>query len=269
MDKKVTDKIREILTPKDLKVFEAAIEAMVSERVALAEEELKNKYDQIAEEYVQKKVAENLETEKAKLVEEYDVKLQNLEKKIVTKLDSFLDHVITEQISDEALEKIAINEVAFPVIEGIKKVFVENYIELDSDGSKAIQESEKAKKTLEEQLSEQIAKNMELEERLEKTACFLLISEKTDGLSRTQKARVVKMFKDKAFDEVKDKIDTFIEMVKETPKKTEEVSESKKEERKTIDQVITEGDHIAEQKTTIEETEELVPSYADAANRYL
>ena len=269
MSKKVTDKIKEILTPKDLKVFEAAVDNMVSERVAMAEEELKSKYDQIAEEYVQKKVVEDLEAEKAKLVEEYDVKLQNLEKKIVTKLDSFLDHVITEQISDEALNKIAINEVAFPVIEGIKKVFNENYLELDSDGSRVVKEAEKMSKDLEEQLSEQISKNMELEERLEKTASYLLISEKTEGLTRTQKSRVVKMFKDKSFDEVKDKIGTFIEMVKETPVKKEEVKESVASKRKTIDSIISEGDHIAQEKLVINETEDVQPTFAGQANRFL
>ena len=171
--KKITDKIKDILTPKDLQIFEAAVESMVKEKVALAEEEMKTKYDTIAEEYVSKQVAERLETEKAQIVEDYDLKLESLEKKIVTKLDSFLDHVIAEQISDETLEKIALNEVALPVINGIKKIFSENYVELDTDGSKLIEEAQKAKTDIEKQLSESLQKNMELEERLEKTATYL------------------------------------------------------------------------------------------------
>lgn len=267
MSKKITDKIREILTPKDLEIFESAIETMVKEKVALAEEELKTKYDDLAEKYVAKTVSEKLESEKAKLVEEYDTKLESLEKKIVTKLDSFLDHVISEQISDETLEKIALNEVSLPVIDGIKKVFSENHIELQSEGTKMIEEAQKAKTDLEKQLSESIAKNMELEERLEKTATYLLISEKTEGLTDTQKKRVVKMFKDKSFDEVKDKIDTFVEMVKETvEKKEEKVEEST--EHKTVDAVITEEDHIEEPKKKVV-TEEKEFTYTETANRYL
>lgn len=267
MSKKITDKIKEILTPKDLKIFEDAIESMVQEKVQLAEEELKNKYDKIAEDYVSKKVVEELDGEKAKLVEDYDAKLNALEKKVVTKLDSFLDHVITEQISDENLEKIALNEVALPVIEGIKKVFTENYVELESEGSKLIESATAEKETLEAQLSESIAKNMELEERLEKTASYLLISEKTDGLAETQKKRVVEMFKGKAFDEIKEKIDTFVEMVKETSKTKRVVKETK--EHKTVDTVITEDDHIKEEKKTVLTEDDAAPSVSEVANNYL
>ena len=97
MSKKITDKIKEMLTPEDLKVFEAAIEKMVDTRVKLKEEEIKSKYDELAEEYVSKKVSEELETAKATLIEDYDEKLKNIEQKVVTKLGSFLDHVIVEQ----------------------------------------------------------------------------------------------------------------------------------------------------------------------------
>jgi hypothetical protein len=269
-DKKITDKIKESLTPEDMKVFEGAIESMISEKVAerveLAEEEMKNKYDTIAEEYVTKTIAEQMETEKTKLVEEYDTKIIDLEKKIVTKLDSFLEHVITEQISDSMIEKIALNEVLLPVVEGVKKVFLENNIELDSEGQKVVAEKTKAIEELEKNLSESIAKNMELEERLEKTATFLLISEKTEGLVETQKTRVLKMFKDKSFDEVKEKIDTFIEMVKESTDK--KVVEEKTEEKPII---TDETDVIKEEKKVVPNTDTIVEQYDEvkASERYL
>jgi hypothetical protein len=269
-DKKITDKIKESLTPEDMKVFEGAIESMISEKVAervkLAEEEMKNKYDSIAEEYVTKTVSEQLETEKTKLVEEYDTKIVDLEKKIVTKLDSFLEHVITEQISDSMIEKIALNEVLLPVVEGVKKVFFENNIDLDSEGEKIVSEKTKAIEELEKNLSESIAKNMELEERLEKTATFLLISEKTDSMTDTQKSRVLKMFKDKSFDEVKEKIDTFVEMVKESSDK--KVNESKTE-KKTI--IAEQSDVIKEEKKIVPDTDAIVEQYdqVKASNYYL
>ena len=112
MSKKITDKIKEMLTPEDLKVFEAAIEKMVATRVGLIEEEIKNKYDALAEEYVAKKVAEESEKSKASLIEEYDAKLKNIEQKVVTKLGSFLDHVIVEQISDDTITKLEIGRAS-------------------------------------------------------------------------------------------------------------------------------------------------------------
>lgn len=264
MSKKITEKIKEMLTPEDLKVFEAAIDKMIATRVDLKEEEIKAKYDELAEEYVNKKVAEELESSKAALIEEYDGKLKNIEQKVVTKLGSFLDHVIVEQISEEAIEKLAINEIAMPVVEQIKKVFATNYVELDSDGSALLKQEQQKSAKLESELSESHAKNMESEERLEKAATMLLISEKTEGLTKTQKQRVTKMFKAKRFEDVKENIDTFLEIVKESvaPKAKNEGDKG------TIDEIITEEDNLSEQKPVINEDKEEF-TFAERANRYM
>lgn len=259
MAKKITDKIKEILTPEDLKAFESAVETMVSEKVntqvktkvALIEEEMKNKYDKIAEEYVQKTVAEELEKEKSSLIETYDSKLNNLEKKIVSKLDTFLEHVITENISDDMLEKVAINETLSPVVDGIKKVLSENHIEYEAEGQKVLSDLKESVEQKDKQLSEQIQKNIELEERLEKTATFMLISEKTVGLTTTQKQRVTDMFKNKSFDEVEESIDNFVDIVKENYNPIK--NEKKVVEEKVIDKIVSDKDVIEEEKKVIKE----------------
>jgi len=263
MSKKITDKIKEMLTPEDLKVFEAAIEKMVATRVDLKEEELKNKYDALAEEYVAKKVAEESEASKAALIEEYDAKLKNIEQKVVTKLGSFLDHVIVEQISDDTITKLAINEIAMPVVEQIKKVFGQNYIELDSDGSALLKQEQQRVAKLESELSDAHSKLMEAEDRLEKSATFLLISEKTKGLTESQIQRVTKMFKSKKFDEVKDAIDEFIGMIKES-----NTPASSNESKGTMEEIIAEDDHIEESRPSVNEDREEF-TFADRANRYL
>jgi len=264
MSKNITEKLKEMLTPGDLKVLESAIEKMIGQRVSLREEELKTKYDELAEEYVAKKISEGLDTAKAELIEEYDGKLKNIEQRVVTKLGSFLDHVISEQISDEAIEKLAINEVAMPVVQQIKKIFGTNYIELDTDGSSMIKAEQKKSAALKSELSEAYAKIVESEERLEKASTFLLISEKTEGLARSQKQRVANMFKSKKFDDTKENIDTFVDMVKESA--TPKVKTSTR--RNTIDAVISEDDHIPESKASMnEEREEF--TFAERANRYM
>lgn len=272
MNKKITEKIKEILNPDDLKVFEEALDNLVAEKVkagtAVLQEEYKTKIDKIAEEYCQKRITEEVEKKTAELVESYDEKLVNLEKKVVSKLDSFLEHVITEQISDATLEKIAINETMLPVVESIKKVLKENFIEVEAEGTELIKEAQNKQITLEKKVSELIEKNMELEERLEKTATYLMISEKTDGLTNSQKNRVVKMFKDKHFDEVQEKIETFVELIKEgEEKKVEEVKKTVRKEPKTIDSVITESDTIKEDKKVIKEEKE--STFADFAQRFM
>jgi len=259
---KITEKLKELLAPEDLKVFEAAIEKLIAQKVSLKEEEIKAKYDELAEEYVQKKLAEDTEALKASLFEEYDGKIKQIEKKVITKLGSFLDHVIVEQITDATIEKLAINEIALPVVEGIKKVFSSNYVELDSDGSAMVKAEQKKRLEAEKALSSANEKIMESEERLEKSATFLLISEATQGLTNTQKARVSKMFKNKRFDDVKENIETFVEMVKES-------AEPKAKTGKGImDEIITEADTIVEEKTVISEGEDN-ETFATRANRYM
>lgn len=270
MSKKITQKIKKLLTQEDLKVFESAIDAMVTDQVnkqvkekvgniaTLKEEELKKKYDNIVEKYVIEEVEKRIGDEKAKLIENYDKKLKNLEEKVVAKLDSFLEHVIIEQISDEMLEKIAINETLLPVVNNIKDVFMKNHIELDSQGEKMVKELTESKEKTETELSESIAKNMELEERLEKSAIFLMISEKTAGLKNTDKKRVVEMFKDKKFNEVEKKIDDFVTLIKEGKEKKIKIDEKvEKSKKKNTDNVISENDGLEETKKTVINDEEI------------
>ena len=273
----ITDKIKEILSEEDLKVFEEALEKMINEKVgekvSLKEEELKQKYEEISEKYVTEEVEKRLTEAKVKLVEDYDSKLTNLEKKVVSKLDSFFDHVIAEQISDQMIEKIAINEALLPVVDGIKKVYSENFIELNSDSSKKIAEAKSKIQKLEKQLSESMAKLMQSEERLEKTATYLLISEKTEGMLPSEKEKVVKLFKDKHFTEVKEKIDTFVGMLKESTKSTPKVEYKKVQKKKILDESVDVNDNVdpkkvVEQPKVVKEEVE-VNSTTKIANRYM
>ena len=281
----VTKKIEEILSPADLKSFEEGIERMitnrvekgVAEKVAVMETELKQKYDIISEQYVEKKLVTELEKKSAELVAENDQKIADLEKKVVSRLGSFLDRVVTENISDAILEKVAINEVALPILEKVRAVFTEGYVEINSDSQKKIDEATvKADKT-EKQLSESISKNMVLEERLEKLAVFLMISERTQGLEPALKKQVVEEFKTRQFDEVDAKIDGFVKLIKEAEEsKTQKLEEKtaaapapkKSPVKKTITEMTSSRDGIAPVKPIVEK-EESDFSILDAASNYM
>jgi len=224
MSKNITQKIRELLTPEDLKLFESAVDGMIEEKteaklsdlIQLKEDELKTKYEGLAEEYVSAEVSKRLTEEKANLVESYDKKLSLLEQKVVTKLDSYLDHVISEQISDEMLEKVAINETLQPVVEGIRAVFSDNHLKLNSKAQATIDSLTSGMSEVKGELSESIEKTIQLETKLEQSAVYLLISEKTNGLKKSDKQKVVEMFKTKEFDEVEKNIDNYLQLIKES-----------------------------------------------------
>ncbi len=222
MSKNITQKIRDLLTDEDLKTFESAVDNMVSERVQaklskmieLKEDELKSKYESIAEQYVNKVVAEKLTTEKANLVEGYDEKLALLETKVTTNLNSFLDTVIEKQISDTMLEKVAVNETLQPVVEGIRSVFTDNHLKLNSKAQATIDSLTSDVASAKGELSESIEQRMSIEGKLQQSAVYLLISEKTSGFKTSDRQKVLSMFKAKAFNEVNESIDDYIDTIK-------------------------------------------------------
>lgn len=286
MSKNITQKIRGLLTPEDLKVFESAVDGMINDKVQeklsqlieLKEQELKAKYEALAEKYVNK-VSDERKAEldeenvkwKAGILEGYDDKLALLEQRIVTKLDSYLDHVISEQISDEMLEKIAINETLAPVVEGIREVFSENHLKVDSKAQKAINSLKAELAESRDELSEAIDKRMVLEGKLEESAVYLLISEKTSGLKRSDKQKVVEMFKGKEFDEVEGTIDNYITLIKESDKPTKKKVVKKSVKEKV--QAVNEGAVVDVEKEPVKAVEEEPiaeeTTISDIANKYL
>lgn len=278
MSKKITDKIKEILSAEDLKIFEGAIESMINDRVtngvaektALLEDEIKSKYDQISEQYVAAKLTEETEKIKASLVASYDKKLAKLEETVVTQLDSFLDKVIVESVSDEMLEKIAINEATYPILEKIRGVLTESGVDLTQKQQPKADENvsklEEQVKNVSAQLSESIAKNVVLQERLEKAGVFLLISEKTKGFTDSQTKKVINEFKDSSFEDAESKIDGFVSLIKESvavaPKATPRVEKKK----------ILESVGLPAKKTTVVESVEEIPAQrtmVDMASEYM
>ena len=249
MENKITDKIKEVLTPEDLKLFEGSMSKLVSDAVALRESEIKAEYDDLSEKYCAKRIAEETEAVKSTLIEEYDTKLENLEQKVVARLTSFIDHLVTENAVEETIEKIAISEVASPIVDKIRKVYAEHFISLDTEGSTQIKESVETVKKLQKQLSEAISDKMNLQEKVDKTAGYLLISEKVGGLNESHKERVVKMFKDKKFEEISEQIDNFIGLIKES-----KVTPVKTEQKKTMESIISENDGTVVEKKVIKES---------------
>jgi hypothetical protein len=278
MSKNITQKIRELLTPEDLKIFEGAVESMIEDKVQsklsdliqLKEAELKVKYDALAEAYVKKTVSEMMIVKKAKLVESYDKKLALLEQKVVTKLDSYLNHVISEQISDAMLEKIAINETLMPVVEGIRAVFTDNHLKINSKAQSAIESLKTEMNGIKSELSESIDKRIMLETELERSAVYLLIAEKTNGFKRTDKQKVIDMFKDKEFDEVDKNIDNYLGLIKESTS----IKSNKITSKTTVKQKpksVNEGVVIDAKKEPVKQdlNESEMPTLSDIANRFL
>ena len=215
--KAILAKLKDVMSEEDLVTLQTSIETLITEESdkksdkkakIMAEEKIKE-LDELAEKYVE----EQTEKVKAELQEEKEKDLEDMENRLIEQLDTFLDNEINEKISDEALEKVALNEVAVPIVEGIKNLFTKHYVELDTEGHSLVKEASEKIESLEDKLSTSIAEKMDLSEKVNKYERDILLAEKVEGLTDNQAKRVIKMFESEDLDNVKTKIDQFVEIV--------------------------------------------------------
>lgn len=203
------------------------VEKAVAEKTAALEEEYQTKSElfketaiekiqEMAEGYVAKEVEEKISEIRSQLEEEFAEKAQTLEENVVDKLDKFLDLEISSKISDELLESVAINETYAPLIKGIQHLFESQFVALDSEGSQIVESATSEAKTLKTKLNESLSEKIALADKVEKLQTGLLIATKTEGLTESQKERVLVMLEGKGFEEVSEKIDTVVDIITES-----------------------------------------------------
>lgn len=239
---KLLEKLKGVLEDKDLVEFQEAYNKKLDEQVSLKLDEEKKKLELATEETSKKKIDEAIEAEKVKLVAEYDAKVVELEKNLVEQLDSFLEAEINEKISDDLIEQTAINETLLPLVEGIKKLFEEQYVALDTEGHGLLKSKETEIEKRNKELSESIAKNMAFVEQIDALNKKLVILEKTGNLSENQKKRVNDLFEGKDAKYTAEKIDSFIELISEDtkPKEKKNLNENTDVVASSDDKIVTE-----------------------------
>ena len=255
--KNILSNLKGVMTEEDLSKFETAIKEMIEEKVQILIDAKTKFLEEKAEEFCTIEVNERLKTEKQKLIKEYDNALEKFENNIVEKLDMFLESEITSNISEEAINKIAINETYRPIVEDIVKIFEEKYVALDTEGYGILKEAKESIVKLEDEVSNTIADKMELQTENDKLKSGVLFLEKTEGLTKDQKGRVLTMIEGKSYKDVKKTIASVIDLVvehEEKPSKKIVVTESEnidevtieetvKQKTKSIESVILEADN--------------------------
>lgn len=241
----ILSKLKGVMNEQDLSKFESAVKDMIDEKVNILVEAKIKELEDKAEEFCTKEVSERLVVEKESLIKEYDAKLEKFENNIVEKLDLFLETEITNNISDEMIGKIAINETYRPIVEDIVKIFEEKYAALDTEGYGILKEAKEEIVKLEEEVSNHIADKMELQTESDKQKSVILYLEKTEGLTKTQKDKVLTLIEGKDYSTVKKTITSVIDLVVENEDRP--VKSAKKE--KAVTEVIE-----TEEQVTIEET---------------
>lgn len=195
-------KLKGVLDEADLNSLSESISSLVEEKFKAKIEESKSQWD--AESEITFK--ERLDEETVKLSEKFQLELEekidSLEEKMLSKLDQFLESEISESISEDILNKIAINETCEPIVKEICAILEDKYVSIDSDGSKIIEASKKEVTDLKESSSKLIAEKLALKEELEKLKVSKFIYEGTVELPKDKRETVTKMFEGKSFSEV-------------------------------------------------------------------
>lgn len=206
--------IQEQVAAKTLQLEELAdkfCEKKAQTLAAKADKKIKEQMEKVtkaAEDYICKYFDE-------KFAEKYEEELTSIEESVITQLDKYLDYAIAENINPRLIEKTAVNECIAPIVKGIQNLFEEQFVPLNTTGTKKLKEARAQVAELEETLRKQINENMKLTEKAEEMAKKSLISEKTAGMSNLQRVKVEKFFEAKSFAATKEDIDDYCEMISE------------------------------------------------------
>ena len=257
----ITEKLKDVLSTDDLAKIQETITSMVDEAVLEKVEVETKRVELLAEEYVEKQVAEGMEAKTQELIAEYDERLDSLESEIVENLDKFLDMEISEKISDDLIKKIAVNETYEPIVEGIKSLFESQFMDLDVEGAKVLQASEDKLASLEESTSTHIAEKLELADEITDLKRSLLISEKVQDLTVSEKARVAKFTESRTFAELSEGIDEIVKVVTESSSTV--TNEVISEENDQDDGIVDEQLGVPESDIDRDEIQESVLDQAD------
>ncbi len=260
---KLLEKLKGIIEDKDLLDLQEAYNKKLDEQVSLKLDEEKKKLELSFEETYGKKLAESIVAEKAKLDSEYDVKVVELEKNLVEQLDSFLEAEINDKISEDLIEKTAINEALLPMVEAIKKIFEEQYVALDTEGAGLVKSKTVELEKRKTELSESIAKNMSYVDQLDNANKKLVLIEKTADLSPNAKKRVYDLFEGRDLKYTTEKIDSFIQLVVEAK------PEATKPNMNENTDVVATNDKINEVAPIVEKKVEKPDSILIQAGTYL
>ena len=154
-------------------------------------EEFKEKATTIFEAAVNAKVEAITE----ELQADFDKQLEEAASEFTTKLaeqvDEYLTYVAEQwmEANELAIEASLRSEITEDFIDGMRKLFAENYIEIPEEKFNVIDELAAKVEELEEKLNESINDNIELAGTLKEYAKDMIFSDVSEGLTVTQKEK--------------------------------------------------------------------------------
>lgn len=163
-----------------------------------AQKEIKDKLKDIVEVKVKEDVQTALVTEKEKLVEEYEGKFEEYKKDITSKFSNFVDSVLDEELSipENIVEYARKGELYEELIKQFKIRLAIDEGLLDEEVKNLLKEAKEEIISLRGELDKTISEKLEIEIDAQKLSSNLYLRKKCDGLTESQKIRVMNILGD-------------------------------------------------------------------------
>ena len=241
---------------------ENLIEIDVSQDVAALTdgEELSEEFKEKAATIFEAAVVSRLNEELANVHEEYASALAEeitgIKTELAEKVDEYLTYAVQSWIDDNrlAVESGLKAEIAESVVDGLKKVFVENHIEVPEEKADIINEMASELDSMEAKLNNEIEKSVTLTAQIAGYVKNGIVNEVSEGLAATEKEKLASLAEGVEFED-EESFRTKVETLKES------YFSSKPE---------TPGDTVAEDVQPVVDTEmtDSMSRYVEALNRW-
>ena len=192
------------------------VDALLAGSDAELSEEFKEKATTIFEAAVKSKVAEQLDAINEAAKADYETKLEEARGELAEKVDGYLNYVVEEWVKDNALaiERGIRTEIAEEFMNGLKNLFVENYIDVPEEKADLVDELATKSDDLEAKLNEEFSKNVAMKKELDAIKAENALSEAVVGLTDTQADKVKALAEGVEFetiDQYREKLETIKE----------------------------------------------------------
>lgn len=192
------------------------VDALLAGSDAELSEEFKEKATTIFEAAVKSKVAEQLEAINESAKADYDAKLEEARGELAEKVDGYLNYVVEEWVKENALaiERGIRTEIAEEFMNGLKNLFVENYIDVPEEKADLVDELATKSDDLEAKLNEEFEKNVAMKKELDAIKAENALTEAVVGLTDTQADKVKALAEGVEFetiDQYREKLETIKE----------------------------------------------------------
>jgi hypothetical protein len=158
-------------------------------------------------------IAEKIEY---KMQEQFEAEVELVKEELASKVDDYLNYMVQEWMEENqlAIEKGLRAEVVESFMDGLKNLFVEHYIDIPEEKVDIVGELADKVTELEEQINEQIYKNVELNKQLSEHKKVEAIYAVCEGLTQTQVEKILSLAEGVDFtteDEFASKLETIKE----------------------------------------------------------